>query len=137
MPRSALLPLSASTFTVFILELSALLSSALQSAFGVFVPVSGSSALLLSALLFASGVFVPIPGSSAPLSILSISGVSVLVLALLAPPSVSSMPLPRLLAPPSVSGVPIFGPRLSLLPFPTWSSPQISMLVLRRQKLGQ
>ena len=111
---------SASAFTLSVPGSSALLSSALLSASDVSFPVLGSSALLSSAFPSTSGVSVTVLGLSALLlfalpSTLSISGVSV--------------PVPRLLAPPSVFGMPVLVPKSSPPPFPTWSDPQTLMLV--------
>ena len=113
----------ASAFDVSVSGSLTLLLSALPSAFDVFVLVPRLSTLLSSAFSSASGVFIPVPGSSAFPSMSSMSSVSV--------------PILRLLAPLSISGIPISGPGLSRLSFPIWSFLQIPMPVPERQKLGQ
>lgn len=108
---------------MFVPESSALLLSALPSAFGVSVPVPRSSALLLFALLSVSGAFVLVSRLSAPPFVSSMSGMFVSVPGSLASPSVSSVHVPV--------------PELSPLLFPIWSNPQILMPVPGRQRLGQ
>lgn len=80
---------------------------AFPSASNMSVPIPGLSCLLLSALLSASDVSMLVFRLLAPLYILFVSDMFV--------------PMPGLLAPLSVSGMPVPKPGLSLLPFPIWS----------------
>ena len=121
-PRLSAL-LSASSVSMPMPRLFALLLSALPSASSMSVPVPGSSGLLSSALPSASSISMLVLGSLATLSVLSISGVSV--------------PVPRSSAPLSVFGVLVPVPGSFSLPFPTWSDPQTPTLIPGRRRLGQ